>query len=156
MRALDNYLALPLLMVENARTARLRRRRYGFLADWRTKRHGFEYRTPGSWLVSREVALGALCLAKLIGEDFELLRNAPLQEAPLTRAFYRCDKQALRPVIAGLWRDLSLTPTYRLFRPELETLRARMDEAWEASEREDLRRTWGLIPPRRRPSRRRR
>ncbi|HCC33782.1 MAG TPA: hypothetical protein DEQ28_07810 [Clostridiales bacterium] len=156
MRALDNYLALPLLMVENARTARLRRRRYGFLADWRTKRHGFEYRTPGSWLVSREVALGALCLAKLIGEDFELLRNAPLQEAPLTRAFYRCDKQALRPVIAGLWRDLSLTPTYRLFRPELETLRARMDEAWEASEREDLRRTWGLIPPRRRPSRGRR
>jgi hypothetical protein len=143
-------------MVENARTARLRRRRYGFLADWRTKRHGFEYRTPGSWLVSRDVALGALCLAKLVGEDYDQLPSTPLHDATLTRAFYRCDKAALRPVIAGLWRDLSLTPAYRLFRPELEALRARIDGGWESSEREDLRRTWGLISPRARPSRRRR
>ncbi|MDQ7794449.1 MAG: hypothetical protein RDU89_08575 [bacterium] len=156
LRALDNYLALLLLMVENAHTARRRRRRYGYLADLRSKRHGFEYRTPGSWLVSQDVANGALCLAKVIADDHDCLKAAPLRDPALVRAFYQCDKAILGRVVPSLWRDLTLAPSYPLYRQELETFRTLIESGWEWGERSDLRRTWGLMPAASTRSRRRR
>jgi len=150
LRALDNYLALPLLMVENSATARRRRYRYGLLGDWRWKPHGFEYRTPGSWLVSRELALGVLSLAKVVADDYDCLPAAPLRDPALARAFYRCDKQVLRPLIPGLWRDLGLAPSYHLYRADIDRLRRLIDSGWEWREREDLRRQWELVRRRRR------
>jgi hypothetical protein len=64
-------------MIENPRSASLRRKRYGNLADFRIKKYGgFEYRTLGSWLVSPEITRGVLCLAKItISHYLELDQN---------------------------------------------------------------------------------
>jgi hypothetical protein len=73
LRALDNYLALPLLLIE-AETARQRRPRYGFLGDFRRQPHGgFEYRTLPSWIVTPQVAVGVLSLARVIADGYREL-----------------------------------------------------------------------------------
>src|SRR5690606_17952603 len=60
IRALDTYLALPFLLIENPVKARRRRAKYGRLGEVRRKRWGFEYRTPPSWLVAPRFAEAAL------------------------------------------------------------------------------------------------
>src|SRR5690606_31866806 len=95
---LDNYLALPVLFLENPKSSRLRRPRYGFLGDWRSQPHGgFEYRTPGSWLISPQYAQAVLCLAKVVATDYPLLRRNVFLSLANQRAFYQADKPALRP-----------------------------------------------------------
>ena len=84
LRALDTYLAVPLFLLEPPGSAARRRARHGFLGDVRPKRHGgFEYRTPSSWLVSPEVALGALCLARVVAGGFSHLPRDPFLDARL-------------------------------------------------------------------------
>ncbi len=107
LRALDNYVALPVLLLENPVSSRLRRPRYGYLGDWRPQPHGgFEYRTPGSWVISPQYAAAVLCLAKAVAQDYPLLRRNVFLSAANQRAFYAADKAALRPHFFPLWNDL--------------------------------------------------
>jgi len=64
LRVLDSCVALPLAAAEDARAVK-RRPRYGALGDFRVKSHGFEYRTPPSWLVSPLAAQAAFAIALL-------------------------------------------------------------------------------------------
>ncbi|MCZ4142661.1 hypothetical protein BZG17_33240, partial [Escherichia coli] len=78
LRTLDNYLALPLAMLQDPR-GDARRPRYGALGDFRLKSHGgFEYRTLPSFLVSPLVAKGVVGLAGLIASNYRRLRQRPL------------------------------------------------------------------------------
>lgn len=143
LQALDNYLALPVLFLENPRSSRLRRPRYGFLGDWRSQPHGgFEYRTPGSWLISPQYARAVLCLAKVVATDYPLLRRNVFLSADNQRAFYRADKQALRPYFLQIWRDLERTPSFQEFRPHIDLIRQMVAEERRWNERVDLKRRW--------------
>ena len=98
---------LPVLLLENPVSSRLRRPRYGYLGDWRPQPHGgFEYRTPGSWVISPQYAAAVLCLAKAVAQDYPLLRRNVFLSAANQRAFYAADKAALRPHFFPLWNDL--------------------------------------------------
>ncbi|WP_150267995.1 putative amidoligase domain-containing protein [Paenibacillus tepidiphilus] len=102
LRALDNYLALPLMLLEDGRAAD-RRPRYGTLGDFRRQPHGgFEYRTLPSFLVSPLIARGAVYLAHLIVSRYEELPDRPLDRDGLHAAFYSGDKALLRPEIPPL------------------------------------------------------
>lgn len=96
LRALDNYLALPLFLLEDIRAA-ARRPRYGVLGDFRPQPHGgFEYRTLPSFLVSPVIAKGAVCLAHLIVSHYEDPSLRPLDREDLHAAFYSGGKAPLR------------------------------------------------------------
>jgi hypothetical protein len=78
VKALDVHLALPILMLENRRSAIERRigQNYGFLGSWRDQRElhgGFEYRVLPSWIVSHQMAKMTLEIAMLIAYDYEKL-----------------------------------------------------------------------------------
>jgi hypothetical protein len=146
LRALDNYVALPLLLAEGE-AAGLRRPRYGFLGDCRRKRHGgFEYRTLPSWLASPELALSVLALVRTVVLHYRELPQTPLNRADVQRAYYSGDKNELLPVVKGLWTDLEPLPVYREFKKELDACRDRLFrlEGWD--EQADFRIPW-KIPP---------
>ncbi|MFO7310448.1 MAG: hypothetical protein C0P61_000120 [Bacillota bacterium] len=143
LQALDNYLALPVLFLENPKSSRLRRPRYGFLGDWRSQPHGgFEYRTPGSWLISPQYAQAVLCLAKVVATDYPLLRRNVFLSLANQRAFYQADKPALRPCFLQIWRDLEQAPTFQEFRQHIELIRQMVAEERRWNERVDLKRRW--------------
>lgn len=142
-RKLDAYLALPLVLVEDA-GCRKRRERYGYLGDVREKVYGFEYRTLPSWLVHPDVARGLLHLAKLVATCHEQLRAAPHLQVSLVKAYYRGEKEVLVPYVQRVWGELRQLPGYRSSNVPLDRYFSYLlsQEAWPASE--DLRKAWNL------------
>lgn len=149
LRALDTYLSVPLLMIENIRTAIVRRAKFGYLGDYRLKEHGgFEYRTPASWLVAPDIALATLCLAKVVVSEYHLLKRDVFSQAEARTAFSAGDRKYFTGVFSHLWQDLKATSTYRLYESELQNLEDKISVGWTWSERADIRRAWGLRVPR--------
>lgn len=141
--ALDNYLALPVMMLERAATARLRRRRYGFLGDVRLKEHGgFEYRTLPSWLVSPALTQAVLSLAKLVATHHTYLNGDWLAGPTRQEAFHTCDKDPFYDLMPGLWRDLEALPGYAEFEPDLTLLRGMVERRQRWNEHVNIRDTW--------------
>lgn len=65
VKALDHYIGRPMRKHKGGRRSY---RSYGQLGDIRQKSHGFEYRTPPSWLTSPELAQSVLTVAYAIGQ----------------------------------------------------------------------------------------
>ncbi|MDD9267779.1 hypothetical protein ACFPES_12155 [Paenibacillus sp. GCM10023248] len=149
LRALDNYLALPLILIESD-TTRGRRPRYGFLGDYRKKRHGgFEYRTLPSWLHSPLITRGVFTLAALIADNYWRLPRQPLQEPDIQAAYYRGDKRLLQGIAAKLWHDLEQLKGYEGYAGVLDRFRSRLMSMEPWNEREDIRKVWKIAPYRR-------
>lgn len=146
-RKLDTYLALPLLLVEDTGCYK-RRPRYGFFGDVREKEHGgFEYRTLPSWLVTPRIAKGVLALAKVVATHHHLLDNESLRRIYVQAAYYKGDKQVIRPIVRELWRELSRLPLYTTFRQSLDPFFAEVMKAAEWRAAEDIRPAWKLAIP---------
>ncbi|MFD0682496.1 MULTISPECIES: putative amidoligase domain-containing protein [unclassified Paenibacillus] len=146
LRVMDNYLALPLILLEDATTGN-RKPKYGFLGDFRRKRYGgFEYRVLPSWLISPTVAKGVFAMSKLIADHYSLLQARPLNELSMQKAYYEGDKSSIRPLIPGLWGDLTRLPTYRKYEKYLTPIKSMLlrQEGW--NEQGDIRRGWKIGP----------
>ncbi|MEI2396352.1 putative amidoligase domain-containing protein, partial [Paenibacillus phytohabitans] len=142
LRALDNYLALPMLLLEDVRAA-ARRPRYGVLGDFRRQPHGgFEYRTLPSFLVSPVIAKGAVCLAHLIVSHYEELPLRPLDREKLHAAFYSGDKQPLREAWPPLEAQLRALDGYAAAASYIEPLLRSIaaQQTWDESR--DIRGLW--------------
>lgn len=153
LRALDNYLALPLVLLEDATTGR-RRPRYGFLGDFRRQSHGgFEYRTPPSWIVSPLIAAGVLSLARVVAEHYRGLRQFPLEAEEVQAFYYEGSKEELLPIVRRLWEEVEGLPAYARYKAHLDPFKERLFrmEGWH--EQEDFRARWKLIPAARQPER---
>lgn len=144
LRTLDNYLALPVSLLEDRRSSR-RRPAYGFLGDFRRKEHGgFEYRTLPSFLVSPVVTKGVVALARLICDNYRRLPKRPLQEDEYFYAFYSGNKDSLRRIWPKLAYDLALLPDFSRYEsyliPFLDAIAA--GRTWDESA--DIRRAWRI------------
>jgi len=145
VRALDNYLAIPCMLIENSKRAAGRRPRYGFLGDIRTKPHGgFEYRTPASWLVAPHFAEAILYLAKLIAVEHRSLSANLLSTPEATDEFYKAKKERFRPHIASLWADLERTRYYEFCKDKIRIIKRLIDQKRTWQDRSDIKKRWGL------------
>jgi hypothetical protein len=153
LRALDNYTALPLVMLESD-SSRHRRPRYGGLGDFRRKSHGgFEFRALSSWLATPGRAEGVLCLARIVVDHYSELQRTPLRQPEVQRLFYEGDVRRLKPIVEALWSDLERTWSWHAYRKPLEALKRDTLEGniWE--EAEDIRPYWKIESrPRKQPA----
>jgi hypothetical protein len=146
IRAMDNYLALPLIMIEDTST-RGRRKRYGRLGDVRRPSHGgFEYRTLPSWIVSPRVTKGVLALASLIVQHYDVLVDRPLDCSDILLAYNEGNKHVLEPIVRNIWKQLESTTGYMDHRIYLEPLKNWIMEKRIWNEQSDFRAVW-RIPP---------
>ncbi|KAF0198048.1 MAG: hypothetical protein FD169_111 [Bacillota bacterium] len=149
IRVLDNYLAVPLLLLEEPSTARRRRKKYGYLGDFRHKEHGgFEYRTPASWLVSPQVTKAVMCLAKVLASEYQLLTQDLFLLPSAQEAFIAANREYFVPHFASIWSELSKTSTFKLYAADLEIIETMVKGQLTWNERADIRRTWELSIPR--------
>lgn len=154
LRALDIYMAIPLLLIDNPARSWRRRLKYGFLGDFRFQRHGgFEYRTLPSWLVSPAIALAVLCLAKVVASEYHRLPLNLFDEVQLQQAFYSANKEPFYRRFNELWSHLEEVPTYKQYETELLPLKRWVDAQKVWPDRSDIKPRWF---PRRRRSRSRR
>lgn len=145
VQLLDVYVGLPMMLIEDPISAARRRPRYGFLGDIRHKGYGgFEYRTPSSFLVDPDIALGALALAYTVAVHHQQLPYLPLHTAENSKAFYRTDRDQLLVMALEAREHLSRTPTYARYRDVIDPIfdMVVQDEVWDESV--DIRTAWGV------------
>lgn len=148
LRALDNYLAIPIMLVEDPGNSVRRRKQYGWLGSIRLKPHGgFEYRTPGSWLVSPESTRSCLCLAKIVVTNYRYLPKDYLVDPELQKAFYQSKKYYFYDLFNELWQDIRQTPLYHKYGASLSPLVELIQNRSHWNEDVDLRKSWGLLSP---------
>ncbi len=146
IRALDNYLALPLFLLEDPHGFD-RRPRYGFVGDYREQFHGgFEYRTLPSWLISPRVTKGVLALAKLVACSYPNLRQAPLSLPAIQNAYYNGNQTKLLEIVYSLWGDIESQPLYNTYRNYLDPFKDSIFKLERWDEEVDIRPRW-RIPP---------
>jgi hypothetical protein len=146
VRALDNYLTLPLTLLEDTHSVK-RRPKYGFLGDTRLQFHGgFEYRTTPSWIVSPVITRGVIALAKLISDHYWELDNYPLLSSKIQEAYYKGDKAGLLTTVKNQWVDLMRLPDYEKYKTYLEPFKKQVISMESWSEAADIRRPWKLPP----------
>lgn len=144
LRALDHYLALPLMLAEDPKGAR-RRPKYGFLGDFRPQFHGgFEYRTLPSWLVSPTLTKGVIAAAKLVAARYPLLRAGDLNSYVVQKAYYRGDKEELREIVRNLWSELRSVDGYHRYSHYLDPFYRMIESGKRWNEEKDIRPLWKL------------
>ncbi|WP_020616339.1 putative amidoligase domain-containing protein [Paenibacillus daejeonensis] len=147
LRMLDSCVAFPLALVEDP-AGRKRRPRYGMLGDYRLQPHGFEYRTPPSWLVSPMAAQAAFALGMLSVRELWTLSAAygtlPAEQPELVAAYYEGDRELLHEGMRSFLELITRTDAYselgRFISPLLSAIRS--GATWD--EQADLRRKWKL------------
>lgn len=145
LRALDNYVGLLVFMIEKTHTAVRRRKKYGFLGDYREKDHGgFEYRTPGSWLISQKIATAVICLAKIVASNYLQLQNNYLNTFDAQQAFYTGDRDYFIKYLENIWKDLEYTDLYDKYVEEIGIIYWMIKNDIQWDERMDIRKGWNI------------
>lgn len=148
LRGLDQYLALPVALVEESYNARKRRKTgFGGLGRYRFKPHGFEYRSLSSWIVEPDLALSILCLAKLILNHHHELPSDFIFDFTVQKAYYNSNKPVLKKIWKQIKSRLMSTSSYPLYQNELSILFNRIEEKRTCQESSDLRKNWGFQVP---------
>ncbi|MGY5486509.1 putative amidoligase domain-containing protein [Paenibacillus sp. ALE2] len=144
LRALDNYLALPLALLEDKRSAR-RRPHYGILGDFRRQSYGgFEYRTLPSFLISPQLAKGVIGMAFLIASQYSRLQRRPLGEEEAHRAFYEGNQVVLREYMEPVILDMVSLEIYSQYEAYIAPLLDSLRQGKQWDETRDLRPYWKL------------
>ncbi|MBN2909433.1 hypothetical protein JQC72_07825 [Polycladomyces sp. WAk] len=146
LRALDNYLALPLVLAEDPNGVK-RRPKYGYLGDFRHQFHGgFEYRTLPSWLISPTVTKGVIAAAQLIASRYPYLELEPLKRLSVQRAYYQGIKTDIQPLVETLWEDLRGLNEYQGYAEFLDPFYEYLLSGQTWDEQKDIRKVW-KVPP---------
>lgn len=144
LQCLDNYLALPLSILEDP-AGRARRPRYGYLGDYRRQPYGgFEYRTLPSFLVSPLIAKASLYMAHLVALHYGRLRARPLNRERYHKAYYEGKPAVLKEVAAKLHQDFTQLPEYGSYAEVIDRLFERIDDGRTWDESRDIRRLWNI------------
>lgn len=145
LRALDNYLALPVMMIENASSARGRNEKYGLLGNFRLKSHGgFEYRTLSSWIISPDIAGGVLCLAKVIVQEYLNLNDVFLEDYYDIRAYYSVNKSCFKNKVKTIISNITDTETFKRYRLYIEPLFGKIISCEEWDENKPINQAWNM------------
>lgn len=145
VKALDHYLGLPLMAVEDRTRAALRRPKYGHLGDVRHKDYGgFEYRTPSSFVCSQAATVAAFHLAHMISLYYRDLPIVDLYAPHMQIAFYDGQLTVLRPLILRNVETIRLHAAYSQYREYVEPLFVMVEQGRTWDEGRDVRTEWDV------------
>ncbi|WP_164931529.1 putative amidoligase domain-containing protein [Longirhabdus pacifica] len=146
LRTLDNYLALPLVLLEDS-TTKHRRKKHGYLGNFRLKNHGgFEYRTLPSFIVSPLITKGVLALTYVITHHYRELTKQPLNDYHVLKAYFQGDKATLKPIVLDLWEQLEQCDSYQKYKAYLQPMKQSIIDNRHWVENKDIKTRWKLHP----------
>ncbi|KMM36902.1 putative amidoligase domain-containing protein [Guptibacillus hwajinpoensis] len=145
LKALDQYLAIPIAMIENSRTAKRRRRtNHGGLGRYRVKPYGMEYLSLSSWVIEPTLSLSILCLAKLVGNHHHEFQDDFVFYPVIQRAYYNGNYPVLKQLWPHIKKNIQTTSTYAQYKSELTLLFEAIERGCPIEEECDFRVNWGV------------
>lgn len=145
LHALDQYVAIPMAMIEDSRTAKRRRKtKHGGLGKYRIQPYGFEYISLSSWITDPQLTLGILCLTYLVVAYHHELPIDLLFEPLIQQAYYSGNKIILLHYWPILKKRLQNTSGFPEYKEELTLLFDRIENPERYPIQKDFRKNWGL------------
>lgn len=143
IRALDNYLALPVMFMEHE-TDKDRRPRYGYPGDFRLKSYGFEYRSLPSWLHDPDSALAICTLAWLVVSNWRTLNDRPLSDLHILRGFMVGNRSVCREAAMHIWHQIKDLPEYNRYQTVLNRIEQAIRDDHHWTKGQDIRIAWKI------------
>ena len=148
---LDHYVGAITLLLEDRRKGLARRNyrrknyRYGFASDFRSKNHGFEYRSPSSWITSPQVSRAILCLFKLV--CYEMINNKSFKPRIFVAPsdFETMNVIKLREEFPMIWEDIQKMMLYPQYKGELQLIYDLIIQRRTWLSKFDMKVSWGII-----------
>lgn len=111
---LSYYCGIPLKKIEEPSDVQHRGWEvggYGYFGNYDFKNYGIEWRMPASWLLSKEIAKMALCLAYTVAQDFTVAKNTTIKcDANIYRRLITTDD--ITPILEKI-QGMEYYPIYR-------------------------------------------
>lgn len=145
--ALDYFLAPFVLLMEDSREARRRRRNFGRLGDYHDHSYGIEYRVPSSFIVSPTITEQVFALAKTITIEANNRKlSIPLVGSVERDKFLECDKAYFRGVTKERWSTIKDMKLFKDYKHILNPFKKFIDENedWNGMAK-DIKTTWELL-----------
>ncbi len=114
LNSLDALISRPLNSISDTS----RRGDYSEYGKWRSQHHGFEYRSPLSWLSSPKICKGALCVA------YVLARKAPVREITTAEKLLKICNKRERRVVERFYKEIENVQKKGLVLENVEVLQA--------------------------------
>jgi hypothetical protein len=151
IQILDAFLGSVSVLVEDSKKAKVRRNNdYGYASDYRFQSHGFEYRTPSTWLHSPQVAASILCLSKTIGDAYLNGHKIELYEDPETICSFINDvnKVKLKSLFdSNIWPTIENMPLYEKYHQYINVLHSLITSNKSTNNiGESMKENWGFSP----------
>lgn len=144
LKALDQFVAIPFALIEKPQTAKQRRRtNHGGLGRYRIKPYGFEYISLSSWIHDPNLALGVLCLARLVVLHHRELMGSYLENPIIQRAYYQGNQVILKQVWPEIREKIEKTKSFLTYKAELAFLFEAIEKGTPFTEADDFRTNWG-------------
>jgi len=150
VKHLDTYVAQIISLLEDENESSNRRYGdYGGLNDYRTNDHGFEWRTPSSWLTSPRVAEGVLCLSHACVVDSINGRMKRLPERlslPYDDDWNEIVREDQKRKVPGLKKAIKKFRLYKKYQEPIEFIFKLINENKTWFPKGDMKEAWGLVP----------
>jgi len=149
---LDNYLGCILTLIEGPEGAARRETSYGKTNSVREQSHGFEYRLPGSWLVSPYVASSVLCLGhalihEAINNSAFKVRNNMVDPKTGLNAIDGNNLPYLLAQFPAIWEDITHLSLYAEYKSYIDLLSFLVTNKLTWFPRCGMKLAWGLGQP---------
>lgn len=142
--ALDRYVSLPLVFVEQMPHNVLRRNaQFGKLGNVRSQPWGFEYRTPASWIIDPNVTIGVLCLAYItICETILYPRKIPVDRGFEEFSFNKSERKILEGELLKAIEEIKSMELYSKYKKYIDPFLQRAKGSQEWDETKDVWENW--------------
>lgn len=145
---LDIFLAIPVLLIEQYPYSKYRRTgSYGHIHAYRLQPHGFEYRTPSSWIVDPFISKSILCLAYAIILDINhLIKKVSTLDYSFIDTirinFDRINREYLLKLIPMIECRVKALTKYKEFKHEIDLIfdMIKLNRVWD--EKVDIIHKW--------------
>ena len=168
---LDTYLGSITSLIEGEGGSYRHSTGYGNPGGFRQQPHGFEYRTPGSWLTSPYVSAGCLCLGKVImaevmnnpkfspkwhmqhAKDMEgpyndydevMGRTLHFQRTPRAGLISRLLLSSIREKFSAIWGDITQMMLYQEYKPYVDVLYFLVSHKLTWEPKVGMKQAWGV------------
>jgi hypothetical protein len=144
---LDQYVGAASILIEDKEEGIARRERdYGYKGDHRVNDHGFEYRTPSSWITSPYIAAAILCLAKtVIHEALKLGGKKPTIRINNRHIAGMQVTTVRNKFMADIWPEITKMELYQDYKPQIDIIYMLVKNKRKWYPRTDMKTSWGII-----------
>ena len=143
---LDQFVGSTTVLLEKHEDGVFRRNAgYGGKSDYRTNEHGFEYRTPSSWVTSPYIAAAVLCLAKATIHEAIKQKGSGCPDLVTAEQIRRMNTGPIRGNFPKIWEGITKMELYKEYQPQIDLIATLINNKRTWFPKTSMKESWGMV-----------